>query len=130
MAKSNTDVNLRMKIVDLRENKGLTYEAIANELGISRQRVHYAYKSIQKIQKNGYKSFEKVCYPKLKEFLMKNGIPLASFCKECDHERSKYLQSILTGRYKNVVKSIRSIMNFTGMSFDELFELEEKEREE
>ena len=47
--RKTTDLSRWKMVKDMRDNKGFTFKAIANELGVSRQRVEYIYKRIKEI---------------------------------------------------------------------------------
>lgn len=102
------------QIIEMR-SKGMTFQAIADEFGCSRQNIHLM---ITREPKNGKKISKKVS-EKVRIYFKENKIGLCEFCKKFgkDEQRVRY---ILGGR-SNSLKTIKMILKELNMTFEDVF---------
>lgn len=132
MAKSDT----WNKIIDY-HNDGYLNEQIANMTGLTKQRVSSvvrAYEScangikrLDRLSDFQIRNINKVIYPNIRKFLLKEKVALRDFCQAVSGEGYTYhnMQSILTGEEgKITIESIKNILSVTGLTFEEAFSKE------
>lgn len=110
-------------IEEIREmrNKGMTYENIGKELGISRQQVWYSAK-MGGLAGNNLKT-EKVIYKGIQEWLIKHKMSLHDFCIKCgeDFGCNSKTWRFLVGEHKGNIFMIKKILDVCGLTFGEAF---------
>ena len=113
--------------------EGYTFQEIADELGVSRQCVHEKLTKYDKkllgMRGKGF-DINTIIYKGFYEHFRDDDYEsLTSFMKKIFGNHSKYLgklRNFLTGEHKDArfsVPQIKRMMEVTGKSFDELFEL-------
>ena len=108
-------------------NKGLTYQEIANELGISKQAV------AQSLSKYSPRYFRRVSpetciYKGLRDWMNENKVTMAEFLRKLglttNYRNYALYAERLRGRTEFRKKEIDAILVFTGMTFEECFKEE------
>lgn len=102
--------------------EGETYQAIADRFGVSRQYVHQLFG-----QK--YKDVN-VQYAGLRKWMNESNYSVAKFAREsgcADNHSYVTIISYLQGNPHMDIDSIRKILRFTGLTFEEAFGEEEQE---
>lgn len=111
--------------------EGKTYEQIAKEIGVTKQAVHSALKNNGRLRRRYEAIFEECPYNGLRNFLLENkyvkisGLSINIF-GHCEPKAMAKVNRLLRG--DDVLMSVRNIKTlekFTGMTFDELFEVED-----
>ena len=101
--------------------EGATYQEIADKYGITRQRVE----AILKMRGPSNKKYEKCIYKGLREWLQQNNYKLTDLqniiSKKEQSQSSNSLRMKLSGERDFRLSEIKSIINLTGMTFEELF---------
>lgn len=132
MAKSET----WNKIIDYHKD-GYLNAQIANMTGVTKQRVSSVVRAYESCA-NGMKRLErlsdfqirninKVIYPNIRNFLLKEKIALRDFCQSVSGYECAYsgMQNLLTGTGEKVtIESIRNVLDITGLTFEEAFDKE------
>jgi hypothetical protein len=104
--------------------KGLTYQAVGEVLGISRQRVHQILNaSVSYTSTLG----KKVIYPNLLEWSIKNKCNRAEFLRKMGYPESNRnkacLYRVLTGRQAPKKDYIDKMLQVTGLTYEVMFEV-------
>lgn len=94
-------------------NQGMTYQAIADKFGCSKQYVHDTVNKKRKI-----KFTKKTPYQNLRNYCIKEGITTDKICEELNITPGK-LRYFLRG--SRSVKFIKGILKVTGLTFEEAF---------
>lgn len=102
-------------------NKGMTYDEIAKEIGISRQQVWYSAK-IGGFAGNSSKA-NKVIYKGIQEWLIKHKMSLHDFCIKSgeDFGCNSKTWRFLTGDNKGNIFMIKKVLDVCGLTFEEAF---------
>lgn len=124
------------KIIDY-HNDGYLNEQIANMVGLTKQRISTivreyesctnGIKRLGKLSNFQIRNINRVIYPNIREFLLKEKVALRDFCQAVSGEGCTYhnMQSILTGEEGKVtLESIQNILSVTGLTFEEAFSKE------
>lgn len=108
------------KIRELR-NKGMTYQSIANEIGISRQQTWYSAK-VGGIVGHEPKS-KNIIYNGIHKWLIKHKMSLHDFCIKCgeDFGCNSRTWRFLVGTHKGDIVMIKKILDACGLTFEEAF---------
>lgn len=105
----------RAEIIRVMHDKGLSYEAIGDILGITRQAV------LQTVNAgNGFRwsTVQKVKYVGLRNWMTKNQVSVAELGRRCGNIR---LLASLTGNHDPSKCSIDAILRVTGLTYEECF---------
>lgn len=104
---------------------GATYQEIADKYGITRQRVECILKMREPSKKHSNKKYEKCIYKGLREWLQQNNYKLNDLqnliSKNKQRQAGNSLRMKLCGEREFRLSEINKIINFTGMTFEELF---------
>lgn len=107
--------------------EGKSYQAIADRFGVSRQ---YAYRLIgQQCKSEPYRNVN-VPYTRLKKWMNESNYSVAKLARESgctDNHSYVTITSYLQGSPRMDIDSIRKILRFTGLTFEEAFGVEEQE---
>lgn len=107
--------------------EGKTYEALAQEYGISRQRVHqivtdakckYSEKKVPFI-----KAIQKIVFPAVVDYCIEYRLNISEFIALCgiaDKNSQMPIRNYLTGKTKPKLKYANAVSDATGISIEEL----------
>lgn len=105
------------KIFELRGN-GMTYQAIADELGCTKQYVHQTLKRIPSITKS-----KKQVNKRILHWCVDNDMKLIALCKALGEANGKaypaYYNMLTDG--SRALNTIKEILSYTGLTFEEVF---------
>ncbi len=107
--------------------EGETYRAIGDKFGVSGQYVHQLLG--QKYKPEPYRNVN-VQYTGLRDWMNECNYSVAKLARESgctDHHSYFTITSYLQGSPHMDIDSIRKILRFTGLTFEEAFGIEEKE---
>lgn len=110
------------QIKEMRE-KGMTYDEISKEIGITRQQVWYTAKAGGIAGLNSIEKSKKVIYKGVQEWLIEHNMKLHDFCIKCgeDFGSNSRTWKFLTGDHKGDFYMIKNILSATNMTFEEAF---------
>lgn len=104
-----------------------TYEAIAQEYGISRQRVHQIITDANyKYTKNKVpfiKAIQNIVFPAVVDYCIEYRLNISKFIALCgiaDRNRQMPMRNYLTGKIKPQYKYAKAVSDATGISIEEL----------
>ncbi len=107
--------------------EGKSYQAIADRFGVSRQYVYQLFG--QKYKSEPYRNVN-VQYTGLRKWMNESNYSVAKLARESgctDNHSYVTITSYLQGSPRMDIDSIRKILRFTGLSFDEAFGEAEQE---
>ena len=124
---SNIDIDVA---IEMRDN-GATYEEIGKHFGVSKQRVHTALGSFKK----NASIYTKIRYKGLKRWFKETDTSFSGFAKLVGTNSSsayvRKIQNWLTegGERERTftIEQVKKMLEVTGMTFEELFEEDERE---
>lgn len=110
----------REEIKRMREEK-MTYQAIAETLGVTRQNVWHTAKEMGLTGTNS--KHDKIIYVGVRNWIVKHKMSLHDFCIKCGEEygSSSKTYRFLTGIYRGDINTIKHILDSCGLTFDEAF---------
>ena len=130
MPKKNVDRNMEIYNRYVVDNKKI--HEIADEYGMSKQRVSKIIIEVRKKIESGEavdgrkkKSIEQVIYPAIREFLENNNMAVYQFARSMGYAGYSKVTRFLYGDDYGNIKIIRSIMDTTGLKFEEAFATED-----
>lgn len=104
------------QIIEMR-NQGMTFQAIANKWGCSKQ---YVQEVCKKAGVKGTFHFRKCIYPNIRNWALKNCVSNKEFHKRCGYVKQDNLFRFL--RHETIdMKRIKKILAVTGMTFEQAF---------
>lgn len=104
-----------------------SYQAIADRFGVSRQYVYQLFG--QKYKSEPYRNVN-VRYTGLRQWMNESNCSVAKLARESgctDNHNYVTITSYLQGSPRMDIDSIRKILRFTGLTFEEAFGVEEQE---
>ena len=107
--------------------EGKSYQVIADRFGVSRQYVHQLFG--QKYKSEPYRNVN-VQYTGLRKWMNELNYSVAKLARESgctDNHSYVTITSYLQGSPRMDIDSIREILRFTGLTFEEAFGVEEQE---
>lgn len=106
--------------------EGKSYQAIADRFGVSRQYVHQLFG--QKYKSEPYRNVN-VQYTGLRKWMNESHYSVAKLAREsgCTDHSYGTITSYLQGSLRMDIDSIRKILRFTGLTFEEAFGETEQE---
>ena len=106
--------------------EGKSYQAIADRFGVSRQYVHQLFG--QKYKSEPYRNVN-VQYTGLRKWMNESNYSVAKLAREsgCTDHSYGTITSYLQGSPRMDIDSIRKILRFTGLTFEEAFGETEQE---
>jgi len=114
----------KIQMIEMRK-QGKSYQEIAEQFGVTRQRVHQIVNPIFFNPIRCENRLEKYVFPNIAIWMNENGLSLFDVQELTGiHERTIY--GFLTGRTKPRFDSICKIIEVTGMTFEEAFEAKER----
>lgn len=112
------------ELVQALVEKGFTYQAVGDLLGVSRQRVHQI---LTKSVTNRVSLGKKIIYPNLLEWSLEQKCNREDFLSRmgfsCDAASKNKLSRILTGKQMPTKDYIDKMIQATGLSYETLFEV-------
>lgn len=117
-------MDLRTAEMDKLKREGKTYEEIAQQFGISRQRV---FQILGKMDKRYFKPISKKCvfYPGLRNWMNENRISFTELCRRVYGKyhtmQYGYLWQYTSAQHPMKIGLIIKLINITGLTFEQLF---------
>ena len=103
---------------------GLTYDEIAEHMGVSRQAVHEA---LHRAMDNG-RVYAKCVYPGLRRWMIDHNISRRQLALALrPGVKPGWLYYKLEGRFRLSMGDVKAILKYTGMTFEEAFGEEEQD---
>lgn len=104
--------------------EGYTLQEIANQFGISKQRVA----QILPPMKQGYRAAQtemlnKIVYPNIREWMRKNAVTMRMLVDLCGSEYPTIYRMLHNEKYNARRCTIDKILSVTGMTYEEAFSL-------
>lgn len=129
-----------VELVESRNNRSLAYQmrkegktlqAIADELGVTKQRVCQYFTGTKYEGGKHYRKMNSIIYPNLADWLYENNHCIATFMCEMGMEynprKATRVKSVLDGKAELKISEIKKILSVTGMTFEECFKEVEHE---
>ena len=103
---------------------GFTYQEIAEKFGVSKQYINKMLKNV--ISERKLKYINTIVYPNIANWLKRNECSISEFARKTGMKRST-LNDKLHGRRKFNSNELKSILDVTGMKFEECIKMKESE---
>lgn len=131
-----SDLSRIANYIVLRE-QGKTYQEIGDMYGVSKQSVEEIVKNAEKrfndgvrIRKNSV-NIEKIVYKGIYDLFYKDRtMTISKLARIVGHDKST-LKNLIEGKNARItIKGVKKLTDFSGMTFEELFELRKKDGEQ
>lgn len=129
------DLSRIANYIVLRE-QGKTYQEIGDIYGVSKQRVEEAIKNAEnrfngkRIRKNSA-NIEKIIYKGIYDLFYKDcTMTISKIARIVGHDKGTVENLIKGANARFTIKGIKRLIDFSGMTFEELFELRKKDGEQ